>query len=81
MARSGERIIKLSKNLKPFVSRVVRDGQAQRDFAVSIGKPVGACVAGKVREGMSGKEIHDIVKNCAKPFKGKKIKGSAGKKK
>lgn len=71
---SGARVIKLSKNLKPFVSRVVRDGAVQKAFGEQIGKPVGACVKGKVKEGMSGAAIHKIVKDCAKPYKGKKLR-------
>jgi len=73
MVSKAARRIKLSKNLKPFVSRVVRDGRVQKAFAEQIGKPVGSCVAGKVREGMSGAEIHEIVRECAKPYKGKKL--------
>lgn len=73
MAKSSRRI-KLSKNLKPFVSRVVRDGRVQKAFAEQIGKPVGQCVAGKVKKGMSGKEIHDIARECAKQYKGTKLK-------
>lgn len=69
MAKSG-RIIKLSKNMKPFVSRVVRDGKVQKAFAKQIGEPVGKCVAGKVTKGMSGAEIHKIATDCAKPYKG-----------
>ena len=68
MAKSSRRI-KLSKNLKPFVSRVVRDGRVQKAFAEKIGKKVGACVASKVREGMSGAEIHEIARECARPYK------------
>lgn len=59
--------------MRPFVSRVVRDGAVQRAFAEQIGRPVGACVAGKVRAGMSGAEIHDIAKGCAKGTKGTKL--------
>lgn len=55
--------------MKPFVSRVVRDGAAQKAFTANIGHKTGQCVAGKVREGMTGAEIHDIAKSCA-PKKG-----------
>jgi hypothetical protein len=68
MAKTG-RIIKLSKNMRPFVSRVVRDGKVQKAFAAQIGIPVGACVAGAVHKNMSGAEIHAAVKKCA-PAKG-----------
>ena len=67
------RRIKLSKNMKPFVSRVVTQGKVQRAFGDQIGKPVGACVAGKVSKGMSGAEIHKIARDCAKGYKGKKL--------
>lgn len=70
---SGARRIKLSKNMRPFVSRVVRDGKIQKAFGDQIGSPVGACVAGKVSKGMSGAEIHKIARECAKPYKGKKL--------
>jgi len=73
MPKSSRRI-KLSKNLKPFVSRVVRDGKVQKAFAEQIGKPVGKCVASKVKKGMSGAEIHEIAKECAKSVKGTKLK-------
>ena len=69
----GARRIKLSKNMKPFVSRVVRDGRVQRAFGDQIGRPVGGCVAGKVHKGMSGAEIHAIAKDCAKGYRGKKL--------
>lgn len=55
--------------MKPFVSRVVRDGAAQKAFAENIGNKTGQCVASKVRKGMTGAEIHDIAKSCA-PKKG-----------
>lgn len=67
------RRIKLSKNMKPFVGRVVTDGKVQKAFGEQIGEPVGSCVSDKVRKGMTGKEIHDIAKACAKPYKGKKL--------
>ncbi len=68
MAKPSRRI-KLSKNMKPFVSRVVRDGAAQKAFTDNIGHKTGQCVAGKVRKGMTGAEIHDIAASCA-PKKG-----------
>lgn len=72
MAKAG-RIIKLSKNMRPFVSRVVRDGRVQKAFAAQIGQPVGACVRGNVHAGMSGAAIHDAVKACAKGKKGTRL--------
>lgn len=67
------RKIKLSKNMKPFVSRVVTDGKVQKAFAEQIGRPVGGCVASGVRAGMSGAAIHDVVRDCAKSARGKKL--------
>ena len=71
--KHATRRIKLSKNMKPFVSRVVTDGKIQRAFGEQIGRPVGACVAGKVHSGMSGAEIHTIASDCAKGYRGKKL--------
>ena len=73
MVSSAARRIKLSVNLKPFVSRVVRNGRIQKAFAAKIGHPVGACVAGGVRSGMSGAAIHDVVRQCAKSARGTKL--------
>lgn len=67
------RRIKLSKNMRPFVSRVVKDGRVQKAFAKQIGHPVGQCVAENVKSGMSGAEIHKIAKECAKKSKGTKL--------
>jgi len=67
------RKIKLSKNMKPFIGRVVRAGKVQRAFAEQIGKPVGSCVAAKVSKGMSGAAIHKIAATCAKVKKGIKL--------
>lgn len=74
MVTKTSRKIKLSKNLRPFVSRVVRDGRVQRAFAAQIGAPVGACVAAGVKKGMSGAAIHDVVRKCAKAKKGTTLK-------
>lgn len=73
MAKSGARKIKLSVNMKPFVSRVVRDGRVQRAFAEQIGRPVGGCVAAGVHAGMSGAEIHRVTKECARSVKGRRL--------
>jgi hypothetical protein len=61
--REGESV---SKNMRPFVSRVVRDGAVQKAFANQIGKPVGGCAASIVRAGMSGKVVHGIAKLCSR---------------
>lgn len=73
MVSSASRKIKLSVNLKPFVSRVVRNGRVQRAFAEQIGKPVGACVRSGVRTGMSGAEIHEVARGCAKAKAGTRL--------
>lgn len=62
------RKIKLSKNLKPYVGRVVRDGWAQKEFTRLIGHPTGQCVAAKIPKGTvgyKGTEIHKIAASCA----------------
>lgn len=58
------KIIKISTNLKPFISRV-SVGKTQLAFAEKYGRPVGNCVKANVRKGMTGGEIHDIVKKCS----------------
>ena len=73
MVSSASRKIKLSVNLKPFVSRVVRNGRVQIAFAEQIGKPVGACVRSGVRAGMSGAEIHRVARDCAKSKAGTRL--------
>lgn len=67
------RKIKLSVNMRPFVSRVVTNGKVQKAFGAQIGTPVGKCVFDKVRKGMSGAEIHKIARECAKSKKGTKL--------
>lgn len=70
---SATRRIKLSSKMKPFVSRVVTNGRVQKAFAEKIGRPVGACLAGKVVKGMSSAAIHAVAKSCAKSVKGIKL--------
>ncbi len=70
--KAGRRI-KISKNMRPFVSRVVRDGKVQNAFAEQIGRPVGSCVASNVHEGMSGKVIHGIAKLCSRQAVGTRL--------
>ena len=60
-------------NMRPFVSRVSRNGAVQRAFAEQIGRPVGGCVASRVHRGMSGGEIHKIARDCAKSVRGKRL--------
>lgn len=73
MAGTGSRIVKLSKNGKMFVSRVVRHGKVQRAFAEQIGRPVGSCVRAGVHRGMSGAAIHRVARDCAKQVKGTRL--------
>jgi hypothetical protein len=73
MVSGAARVIKLSVNLKPFVSRVSRNGRVQQAFAAQIGHPVGQCVRGAVHAGMSGAAIHKAVKDCAKGTAGTRL--------
>ena len=70
--KAGRRI-KVSKNMRPFVSRVVRDGAVQKAFGSQIGGPVGGCVASNVRTGMSGRVVHGIAKLCSRQAVGTKL--------
>jgi hypothetical protein len=72
------RRIKISKNLRPFVSRVVREGKVQKAFTEKIGRNVGRCVRNTIlpgTHGYSGKQVHGVAKICAQPFKGAKLFG------
>lgn len=73
MPSGSARVIKLSINMRPFVSRVSRNGRVQQAFKEQIGKPVGACVRGAVHTGMSGAAIHKAVRDCAKPTAGTRL--------
>lgn len=77
MSKAGH-IIKLSSNLRPFISRVVRHGRVQLAFAEQIGRPVGACVRQGVHPGMSGGAIKEVVRQCAKPYKKVVLHGTGG---
>ena len=49
------------------------------DFAVAIGEPVGQCVSGRTLGQfgtLSGADIHKIASDCAKPYRGRSIKGA-----
>ena len=75
------RRIKISKNLRPFVSRVVRAGKVQKAFTQKIGRNVGKCVRETIlpgTHGYSGKQVHGVAKICAQPFKGTKLFAPAG---
>jgi len=75
------RRIKISKNVKPFVSRVVREGRVQKAFTEKIGHNVGKCVRNTIlpgTSGYSGKQVHGVAKICAQPFKGTKLFASGG---
>jgi len=73
MASGSARKIKLSVNMRPFVSRVSRNGAVQRAFTEQIGRPVGGCVASGVHAGMSGGAIKDVVRQCAKSARGTRL--------
>ena len=75
MARSSYRI-KLSSAMRPYVGRVVRNGLVQRAFARGPGASVGNCVKGAVHTGMSGGQIKDAVRQCAKSAKGVGLTGN-----
>lgn len=66
--------IKLSPKMRPFVSRVVRNGQVQRNFTERIGRPAGACVRANVKKGMSQAAIRKTVGDCGKAQRGKSVK-------
>lgn len=67
--------------IKVFAARVVQSGWVQKAFKEQIGDDVGECVKKKVVDGMTPKEIHDAVKDCA-PAKGSiKLKRPSGRKK
>jgi len=75
------RRVKISKNLRPFVSRVVREGKVQKAFTEKIGRPVGKCVRETIlpgTSGYSGKQVHGVAKICAQPYKGTKLFASGG---
>jgi len=61
------------KKLTPYVSEVKTSGRVQKAFAEKIGHPVGSCVASKVKKGMKVTEIRDIVRKCAKDYRGTKL--------
>jgi hypothetical protein len=77
MAGSSYRI-KLSSAMKPYVGRVVRNGRVQRAFAEGPGKSVGNCVGTALRGRtgqVSGGEVKEVVRNCAKQAKGVPLPG------
>ena len=67
--KKGGRVIKLSKNMKPFVSNVVRHGRVQMAFKEAA-KSANACVSGtlKGQTGLSGRVVHGVVKLCSAQF-------------
>ena len=66
--------IKLSSKMRPFVTRVVRNGQVQKNFAERIGRPAGACVRGSVKKGMTPAAIKKVVADCGRAQKGKTVR-------
>ena len=57
--------IKLSKNMRPYIGRVVRNGRVQRAFAAQIGRPVGACMRSSAT-----RPVTKRAKECSKQFAG-----------
>lgn len=73
------RRLKLSKNMKPFISRVVTEGPVQDAFKEQTGKPVGKCVSDKTKGKigvLSGAQIHKIAKDCATSLAAKSLSGN-----
>ena len=71
----------MSAGMKPFVSRVSRHGKIQQAFAnTDWVKSLSGCVKSTVKEDMSGGQIKDIVRKCAKDAnaKGNTISGFPG---
>lgn len=68
MARGSLKVKLLArgKALTPYVAKVTRNGAQQRRFAEQWGRPVGACVRGRVHKGMSQTEIRNAVRDCAR---------------
>ena len=62
--------IKVSKNGKLFFSHVVTSGRVQRAFADQIGRPAGGCVAAGVHRGMGIQQIHQVVRDCTRQYRG-----------
>jgi len=63
------KLLKRGKALTPYVAAVSQNGKAQRAFAEKIGIQTGQCVRSGVHQGMTQKQIRDVVKGCA-PAKG-----------
>jgi hypothetical protein len=65
------RVLKVSKNGKVFLSRVVRNGPIQQWFKANIGDKAGACVSklSLNKHGHTGAVQHAIAKYCT-PSKG-----------
>ena len=61
------------RHLTAYVSSVQTDGAVQRAFAAQIGRPVGQCVASRVRAGMPAGAIKQVVRDCARQARGTKL--------
>ena len=61
------------RKLTPYIGAVATSGRVQKAFAEKIGRPVGSCVAGKVKKGMSAGAIKQAVRDCAKSARGVKL--------
>jgi len=80
MAKSGYRV-KMSSAMKPFVSRVSRNGKIQKAFAATPWvQTLNSCVKAGVSQDMSGGAIKDVLRACAKSAsaKGNSIAGFPG---
>lgn len=78
---AGSYRVKMSSAMKPFVSRVSRNGKIQRAFAnAGWVKTLSQCVKDGVKEDMSGGAIKNKVRECAKAAgaKGSTIDGFPG---
>jgi len=71
-ARSGIICIN-QRNGELYWRPLIHKGKVQQAFKEQIGKVVGACVASKVKKGMSQEEIWDAVRDCSNRVKGSKL--------
>jgi len=84
MSKKSARRIKLSKNLVPFVSRVVRDGERQRQFAKDA-KAANDCVSSALKgqgkkngqAALKSTYVHQVVIDCQRKHFPKKGAGPA----
>lgn len=65
------------RRVNVYLARAVEGGEQQMWFKDNIGDPVGSCVKGKVKKGMSIGAIHKAVKDCSAKVKGLKKAGAS----